>query len=150
MVEARAESVKTINHTQLLQITIAIAAVSSTFFSGVHGGHSTHAHKPHNHWKMIDIEQNPHNWPPPCHGELVDEGITHAHALLRASRIMTTENAGLREWITEDANTYDPDLLHVNTRAEIEFPAFNIFESHFFTCYSIVYDEDGDHMGYDS
>ena len=55
-----------------------------------------------------------------------------------------TDNAGLREWITEDANLFDPDYIHVNIRAENELPTFHIFESHFFTCYSLIYDEDGE------
>lgn len=88
-------------------------------------------------------------WPPTCDGELVDEGITHAHALLSASRDLVNQNQGLREWITEDANLYDPDMVHVNTRADLDAPTFHIYESHFFTCYSLVYDEDGEQMGYD-
>ena len=88
-------------------------------------------------------------WPPPCDGELIDSGVTHAHALLSASRSLVTENPGLLEWITEDANLFDADLVHVNTRAEVELPTFHIYESHFFTCYSLIYDEDGEQIGYD-
>lgn len=39
--------------------------------------------------------------------------------------------------------------MHVNTRADLDAPTFHIYESHFFTCYSLVYDEDGEQMGYD-
>jgi len=88
-------------------------------------------------------------WPPVCEGELVDEGITHAHALLSANRELVNLNEGLREWITIDANLYDPDMVHVDTRSELEQPMFQIWESHFFTCYGLVYDEDGEHLGYD-
>ena len=59
-------------------------------------------------------------WPPTCDGELVDEGFTHAHALLSANRELVSQNEGLREWITEDANLYDPDMVHVNTRSDLE------------------------------
>ena len=105
---------------------MAIAAVSSTWFSLVQGGEHHHHHhhhsskhpRAHNHWNMITKEHT--LWPPTCDGELVDEGITHAHALLSATRELVSQNEGLREWITEDANLYDPDMVHVNTRSDLE------------------------------
>ena len=57
MVEARTESFKTINHTQLLQLTIAIAAVSSSWFSLAgtdhEYNHPAHPRHFHNHWRLI-------------------------------------------------------------------------------------------------
>ena len=62
MVEARPQSVKTINQTQLLQITMAIAAISCSWFSVASGGdasiahhdhHHHHGKRIHNHWRMI-------------------------------------------------------------------------------------------------
>jgi len=50
------------------------------------------------------ITQDLANWPPKCDGELVDEGITHAHALLSANRDAVHANPGLEEWIQQDAN----------------------------------------------
>jgi hypothetical protein len=88
----------------LLQLTLAIAAVSSSWL--VSGGDTGLAHEHHhkhvNHWKMIT--QDLANWPPKCDGELVDEGITHAHALLSANRDAVHANPGLEEWIQQDAN----------------------------------------------
>jgi len=154
MVEANPQP-KTINHTQLLSLTVAIAAISCAWLTQAshHDHHSTahhhhHARHLHSHWDLLDRGATP-NWPPGCEGDLVDEGITHAHALLNASREVVRQNPGLREWITQDANMYDPDQVHVNSRAELEAAGLTIYESHFFTCYSLLYDEDGDQIGYD-
>ena len=151
MVEAREHSARFLAHSHLWQLTLGIAAISSHFLS-VEGGESRgvpHPRHPHNHWNFIENTNAWPNWPPTCEGELVDEGITHAHALLTASRSLITENPGLLEWIQEDANEYDPDLVHVGTRQQTQYPTFEIYESHFFTCYSMVYDEDGEELGID-
>lgn len=146
MVEATNNSYRTINHTQMLQLTMAIAAVSCSWFAlggdaGLAHEHHHSGHR-HNHWQMITKDLG--NWPPSCEGELVDEGITHAHALLSANRELVQANPDLQEWIMNDANQYDPDMVHVNTRADLEAAVFHVYESHFFTCYSLVYDEDGE------
>lgn len=40
-------------------------------------------------------------------------------------------------------------MVHVGTRQETAYPTFDIYESHFYTCYSIIYDEDGEELGVD-
>jgi hypothetical protein len=58
-------------------------------------------------------------------------------------------NQGLRDWIANDANLYDPEHVHVNSKSDLSVAGLQLFESHFFTCYSLIYDEDGDQIGYD-
>lgn len=133
---------ETVKSSRLLMTGISAALLGSA----AAGDHHPHRHV-HNHWNLIT--HTPENWPPACQGELVDEGVTHAHALLSANREIVQTDKGLRDWIIMDANTYDPDLLHVNSKADTNQAELQIYESHFFTCYSLVFDEDGEQMGYD-